>query len=116
MLGRGVGNPATGAQGGDYPSWGEEQQQGWKQEGTPATYSAEGQEGLGVGLEPGYNAPGYDDGDVPIDASDQYLAVDDGERPAAYAQEDAYEDEQEDAYEDDSAAYDDPDDGWDDEI
>ena len=117
MLGRGVGNPATGAQGGDYSSWEEEEQQGWKQEGTPATYSAEQQEGLGASLEAGYNAPGYDDGDVPIDASDHYLAVDDSETPPSYAQEERYEDEQEGAYEDDSAADDDPDNEyWDEEL
>ena len=141
MLGRGVGNPATGAQGGDYPFWEEEEQQGWKQEGAPATYSAEEQEGLGagarerppgargaapgavqrsgpeVGFAPGYNAPGYDDGDVPIDASDHYLAVDDSDIPPSYAQEERYEDEQEDAYEDDHLADDDLDnEDWDEEL
>ena len=114
MLGRRVGSPATGARGDDNLSWGEAEQQGWEQEGTPATYGADQQEGLGAGLGPGYNAPGYDNGDVPADSSDQYMAMDASKMASSYEEIDRYGDEQEEAYEasgteDDDLNYD----GWD---
>lgn len=117
MLGRRVGNPATGARDGDTPSWGQEEQQGWEQEGAPATYGAVEQEGLGAGLAYGYNAPAYDNGEAPTDSSEQYMAVDASQiAPSSYQERDLYGDEPEDAYEANNTAEDDADyDAWDDE-
>ena len=117
MLGRRVGSPATGAQDDDSLSWGQADQQGWEQESAPASYGAEEQEGLGAGLAPGYNAPAYDNGDVPTDSSDQYMAMDASETASSYEPMDQYEDEQAEAREATRTADDDPNnDDWDDEL